>query len=399
MADLPWLTIIGLGEDGPEGLTSASLAALNGAEIVMGPDRHLALLPDTGAERVTWPVPFADGIEKLLSYRGRKVAVLASGDPFWFGAGSVLVRHLSPGEWRAFPGVSCFSLAAARLGWALDKTTCLGLHATPLSHLRPDLAPGTRLIVTLRDGEGPAALAAYLTGEGFGDSQLHVLQSLAGPAEQITTHTASALTPQTAFTHPVCVAVEVQGQGACLSQASGLSDDWFDHDGQITKRPVRALTLSALAPRAGEHLWDIGGGSGSIAIEWLLTHPATQATVIEAVPERAARIAKNAARLGAARLKVVTGTAPDALEGLAPPDAVFIGGGLSAALLARLGDVAQGARIVANAVTLESEALLTQTHADRGGNLHRIALSEAVPLGSKHGWKSAFPIVQWSGRL
>lgn len=362
----------------------------------MGPARHLALLPEMTTQRVDWPVPFAEGIEQLLGFRGRQTVVLASGDPFWFGAGSVLARHVEPGEWRALPGLSCFSLAAARLGWPLEQTVCLGLHAAPLSRLRPHLARGGRLIVTLRDGAAPAQLAAYLTGEGFGDSRLHVMQSLAGPGEAVSVHLATALTEAEDFAHPLCAAIEVQGMGASMGRASGLSDDWFDHDGQITKRPVRALTLSTLAPQPGEHLWDIGGGSGSIAIEWLLSDPSTRATVIEANAERAARIRSNAARLGVDRLDVVTGQAPAALEGLAPPDAVFIGGGLSEEMLERVIALAPGARLVVNAVTLESEALLTLAHARLGGELTRITLSEAAPLGAKRGWKAAYPITQLS---
>lgn len=393
----PWVTIIGLGEDGPDGLTGASLAALEEAEIVMGPARHLALLPELRAETVTWPVPFADGIDLLLSHRGRRVVVLASGDPFWFGAGSVLARHLKPDEWRALPGMSCFALAASRLGWALESTICLGLHAAPLTRLRPHLAPGMRLIVTLRDGAAVGDLGNYFVHEGFGDSVLHVMEALAGPRDRVTTHLAAAVTGP--FDHPVCVAIEVQGAGRVMPKTSGLTDDWFDHDGQISKRPVRALTLSALAPRPFEHLWDIGGGSGSISIEWLLSHATTQATVIEADPERAARLAANARRIGVDRLTVVTGHAPEALDGLTAADVVFVGGGLSFALLARLETLAKGARLVANAVTLESEALLTTAHARKGGSLLRIDLSNSKPLGSKRGWSASYPIVQWSVTL
>ena len=399
MADLPWLTIIGLGEDGPEGLSSASLAALKAAEIVMGPPRHLSLLPELSTQRVDWPVPFADGIDRLLSFRGRRVAVLASGDPFWFGAGAVIARHLAPEEWRALPGVSCFALAANRLGWRLETTFCTGLHAAPFARLRRHLAPQARLIATLRDGEGPHGLAQYLAAEGFGDSILHMMEALGGPRERITSVAASRLGKDARFDHPLCVAVEVAGQGACLPRSSGIPDDWFDHDGQITKRPVRALTLSALAPRAGEHLWDIGGGSGSIASEWLLSDPSLRATCVEAQADRADRITGNAAHLGMDRLRVITGRAPEALQGLDRPDAVFIGGGLSLDLLEQLETLAKGARLVANAVTLDSEAILTQAQRRLGGDLMRIDLAQAAPLGKLRGWKAAYPIVQWSVTL
>lgn len=397
MTDSPWLTIIGVGEDGMAGLTPTARTALEEAEVVMGPPRHLALLPETGARRIAWPVPFAEGIDILLSHRGTRTVALASGDPFWFGAGSVLARHLEPGEWSALPGPSCFSLAASRLGWPLQQTTCLDLHAAPLSRLRPHLADSARLIVTLRDGEAVTALATYLAGEGFGASMLHILESLGGPREAITTIRADALQGRS-FAHPLVVAIAPRG-GAALTLASGRADDWFQSDGQMTKRPVRALALSALAPRPGEHLWDIGGGSGSIGIEWLLSGPSLSATTIEPREDRAERIRANADRLGMDRLSVVHGAAPEALAGLPRPDAIFIGGGLSQALLDHLSAHATGARLIAHAVTLESEALLAQAQAAHGGDLMRIELAQAGAIGPRRGWKSAYPIVQWSVTL
>ncbi|MCX7567112.1 precorrin-6y C5,15-methyltransferase (decarboxylating) subunit CbiE [Sulfitobacter sp. F26169L] len=399
MSEIPWLTIVGLGEDAPEGLSRASLAALDTAEIVMGPARHLSLLPDVDAEQIAWPVPFADGIARLIALRGRRVVVLASGDPFWFGAGSSITRLLEPDEWVALPGPSTFSLVAARMGWPLEQTECFGLHAAPLTRLRPELACGVRMIVLLREGAAVHALAAYLCESGFGDSSLTVFEAVGGPRARQTNAIASTL-PETEFAHPVCVALEVTGQGAVLPRASGRPDVWFESDGQMTKRPVRALTLSALAPRPFEHLWDIGGGSGSVGIEWLLTDMSLSATCIEPRADRAARIVQNAATLGVDRLHVVQGVAPDALEGLTPPDVVFVGGGLSFALLEWLEvHLPAGTRIVANAVTLESEALLAQTHARLGGDLLRIELAQAAPLGKLRGWKSSYPLVQWSAVL
>lgn len=394
MSEAPWLTIIGLGEDGPEGLSPASRAALERAQIVMGPPRHLGLLPDLAAKRVDWPVPFADGLPLLESFRGRPTVALVSGDPFWFGAGSVIAARLAPGEWRALPAPSTFSRAAARLGWPLETTICLGLHAAPLARLRPHLAPGQRAIVLLRDGQAVGALAHYLAGEGFGDSQMTVLEALGGPRERITRDTAQTLGGS--FTHPVAVAIEVAGSGPSLPRASGIADSFFDTDGQITKRPIRALALSALAPLPGQTLWDIGGGSGSIGIEWCLSHPSLSAFSIEPRPDRAARIRANADRYGLDRLQVVEGAAPAALADLPPPDAVFIGGGLSGALMQDLTTrLAPGTRLVAHAVTLESEALLTEWSARLGGDLLRIDLAEAAPLGHKRGWSPARPIVQW----
>lgn len=363
----------------------------------MGPARHLALLPDDGTERIEWPVPFADGMPKLVSLKGRETVVLASGDPFWFGAGSVIARTLPQDEWRALPGPSTFSLAAAQLGWPLERTTCLGLHAAPVTRLRPHLGEGQRALVLLRDGAAVSALAAWLTETGFGATTLHIFEALGGANMRHRTQSANAYDLND-VSHPVAVALDMRGPQA-LSRATGKPDDLFDHDGQITKQPIRAITLAALAPKPGETLWDIGAGSGSIALEWLLSHPTTQAVAIEAREDRAARITSNALKLGQDRLQVIHGTAPEALTSLPRPDAVFIGGGMTRDLLDHLGTMGRGARLVANAVTLETEALLTDAHARLGGTLMKVELSEAQPLGQHKGWKAAYPVVQWSVTL
>lgn len=360
----------------------------------MGSARHLALLGDHKARLVPWPVPFADGIPLLLAARGQQVVMLASGDPFCFGAGSSLMPHLAPGEWVAHPAPSAFSLAAARLGWAVQDMACLALHAAPLTQLRPHLTPGRHIVALLRDGGAVAQVAAYLTHMGFGASTLHVLEALGGPRERVRTSRADAMDLANVV-HPVAMGIACAGYGGVLPCASGIADDWFDHDGQISKRPVRALALSALAPRPGEMLWDIGAGSGSIGIEWLLAHPANRAIALEADPVRAARIRTNAAGLGVDRIHVMTGRAPELLpQGV--PDAIFIGGGLSDALLEALWARSPiGTRLVAHAVTLESEALLAHWHGARGGQLLRIELAQAAPIGSRRGWRASYPLVQW----
>ena len=398
-APSPWLTIVGLGEDGPAGLSLAAHGAIACADLVTGAARHLALLPDPGCETRVWPVPFADGIAPLLAERGRRVVMLASGDPFWFGAGSVIAAALAPGEWIAHPAPGTFSLAAARLGWPLETTDCLGLHAAPITRLRPCLAAGRRLLMLLRDGAAVADVAGYLAERGCGASTLHILESLGGPRERIRTLRADAALPA-GIVHPVALGIAVAGDGPALPCAAGRPDDLFDHDGQITKRPARALTLSALAPRPGEMLWDIGAGSGSIGIEWLLAHPANRAVAFEADATRAARIRANAQALGVDRLAVVEGRAPAVLPVGPLPDAVFVGGGLSADLLRHLGaSLRPGTRLVANAVTLESEMLLVERHAATGGTLLRLDLSEASALGTRRGWRAGFPLVQWSVTL
>lgn len=350
------------------------------------------------AKRVEWPVPFADGIEVLRGMRGRAVAVLVSGDPFWYGAGRAISTAFERGEWRALPAPSTFTRAASALGWPLEDTLCTGLHAAPLAQLRPQLAPGLRAIVLLRDGAAVVELATYLASEGFDDSTLHVCEALGGPREKIRTLKVSDA-QEGGFAHPVCVAIEVAGQGATVPLATGRPDALFKTDGVMTKRPIRALTLSALAPCAGAHLWDIGGGSGSIAVEWALAHRTCSATVVEARADRVALIRANAEAFGLDRIAVIETDALAAWDGLPTPHAVFIGGGLSGAMLARIADLPTGTRVVANAVTLEAEALLTQAQTDLGGDLMRIEIAHAKPLAAKRGWAAAYPVVQWSVTL
>lgn len=383
----PWLTLIGLGEDGPAGLSAASHAALGAAEVVFGGPRHLDLIQAGGKGRA-WPVPFDP--TPVLAYRGTPTVVLASGDPFWFGAGGSLMAHLSPGEWTSHPAPSTFQLAANRLGWRLEEVHSLGLHAAPFSRLRPVLGRGVRVICTLRDGAAVADLTAWLAGNGHPNARLTILERLGGPQERITDGL-----PAAPIGAPVSAAIEATDPG--LPRASGLPDDLFQHDGQITKRPIRALTLSALAPRPGEVLWDIGAGSGSIGIEWLLAGGA-RVEALEADPTRAARARDNVARFGLShRYRLTEARVPEGLEGLPAPDAVFIGGGASDALLMRLWDlIAPGTRLVVNAVTLETEALVLDWSARHGGSLLKIDLAEPVTIGRKRGWKAALPILQWS---
>lgn len=387
----PWLSIIGIGEDGFSGLSEASRNALAQAEFVFGGPRHLELA-GVGARGQPWPVPFT--ISPVIALRGRKVAVLASGDPFWYGAGGSIAQHLDVGEWQTFPSPSAFSLAAAQLGWRLEEAVCLGLHATPFGRVLPHLSRGQRLICLVRDGATVSDFANWLTRRGYGTSKLWVMEALGGPRERIRTTKAAALSFED-IRVPVAVAIEAVG-GPGLQRTSGLPDDAFVHDGQITKRAVRAVTLSSLAPRRGEHLWDIGGGSGSISIEWALA--GGTASSIEPRLERAEMIRTNAAEFGLSKvIGVVEGRAPEALEDLPEPDAVFIGGGGSEKLFQWLWNrLPSGTRLVANAVTLESEALFSAWHARCGGTLMRIETAESQPLGSKRGWVPARPIVQWS---
>lgn len=387
----PWLTIIGIGEDGLAGLSEASRKALDDAETVFGGERHLALAGITGRGR-PWPVPFDADI--VLSCRGRPTAVLASGDPFWHGVGASLAEKLDGDEWIAHPAPSTFSLAAARLGWRLEATACLGLHAAPFERLMPHLAQGARIICLMRDAAAVDKLAKWLTERGWGASLLWTLEALGGPREYIDQHRADLFAEDTAE-NLVAVAVQAWG-GQGIARSSGLSDDLFVHDGQITKRPVRALALSALAPRPGERLWDIGAGSGSISVEWALC--GGTATAIEAREDRTANIRSNAATFGLAhRITVITGAAPEALAKLDSPHAVFIGGGLDSAMFDAIWSrLAPGARLVAHAVTLETEALLGELHQRHGGELMRVEIAHAAPLGRYRSWEATRPVVQWS---
>jgi len=376
-------------------LSADANTAIHNATVIMGPERHISMLPDLPAKIVAWPVPFSDGIEKLGRFRGQPTVILTSGDPFWYGAGSVITKNFETSEWVAIPAQSSFSLAANRLGWSIEKTKILGLHAAPFSRLRPFLHAGTRILATVRDGDAVHALAAYLCKAGFGKTGLSILEALGGTDETCTRINADSL-GATKIQHPVMVGLDISGSGQQMSLASGRADDWFEHDGQITKQPVRALTLSALAPTPGAYLWDLGAGSGSIAIEWLLSGPDMKATAVEKHAERAQRIRQNAANLGVDWLEVVEDTSLNSIESLPTPDVVFIGGGLKRDLLDALWNLLPaGTKIVANGVTLETDALLIAAQAEFGGDLMRIELSNMSSIGTLRGWKAAYPITQW----
>ncbi|MCK1736851.1 precorrin-6y C5,15-methyltransferase (decarboxylating) subunit CbiE [Bradyrhizobium sp. 138] len=387
----PWLTIIGIGEDGLAGLSEASRKALDEAETVFGGERHLALA-DVGSRGRPWPVPF--NADAVLSCRGRPTVALASGDPFWHGAGASLTEKIGSDEWTAHPAPSTFSLAAARLGWRLEATTCIGLHAAPFERLVTHLVRDARIICLMRDAAAVGDLAKWLTERGWGASLMWTLEALGGPREYIDQHRVDLFAEEVSA-NLVAVAVLARGtQG--IPRSSGLPDDLFVHDSQITKRPVRALALSALAPRPGERLWDIGAGSGSISVEWGLC--GGTAIAIEAREDRVANIRSNAAAFGLShRITIITGRAPEALAGLEAPDAVFVGGGLDTAMFDAIWSrLAPGTRLVAHAVTLETDALLGELHQRHGGELMRVEIAHAGSLGRYRSWEGARPVVQWS---
>jgi precorrin-6Y C5,15-methyltransferase (decarboxylating) len=368
------------------------------ADIVFGGRRHLSLAAPLirGATR-PWPSPFEAAVDDVLGHRGRQVCVLASGDPFHYGVGAVLARRIDAREMIVVSAPSAFSLAAARLGWSLPDTVLLSVHGRTLDLVRPHLQPGARILALTSDGDGPTALAKLLAETGFGASPMTILEALGGPRERIRGTTAADFDcGAVAALNTVAIEVEAAPDARVLARTPGLADNLFEHDGQITKREIRAVTLSALAPRRGELLWDIGAGAGSVAIEWMLADPRMRAIAIEQRADRAARIRRNAAAFGVPGLEVVESAAPGALAALATPDAIFIGGGSEGSVLdAAARALRPSGRMVVNAVTLETEALLLQRHAALGGELIRIAISRADAVGGKTGWRPAMPVTQW----
>ena len=392
----PWLTLIGIGEDGVEGLGSAARALVGGAGLVIGGARHLALAaPLIRGERMAWPSPMSDGYDAILARAGSDVVVLASGDPFCFGVGSALAARVPAGEIACVPAPSAFSLAAARLGWAQQDVVTLSFCGRPLEALIPALQPGARIMALSADASTPAAVSALLAARGFGGSVIHVLEALGGPRERVRSGTGVP-----ADVGPLnMLAIEVvAGPGAVvLPLSAGLADALFENDGQLTKQEVRAVTLAALAPCAGQTLWDVGAGSGAVSIEWCRHGRGTRAMAIEARPDRAARAARNALALGAVGVRMITGTAPDALTGLPAPDAVFVGGGLQGAgvLDAVWSALRPGGRLVANAVALDTQALLFDAQNRFGGTLTRLAVERLDQIGAMRAFRPAMAIVQW----
>jgi precorrin-6Y C5,15-methyltransferase (decarboxylating) len=395
-----WLSIVGLGEDGVEGLSATARGLIAAADIVFGGERHLRLAQSLiKGEAKPWQSPFSRGIEEVLASRGRQVCVLASGDPFHYGVGSVLAGQVPPEETLVVPAPSAFSLAASRLGWALPDTVLLSVHGRALDRIRPVLHPGARVLALTSDSEGPGALARLLAETGFGQSKLTVLEALGGARERVRTATAASFNLDgVSELNTVAIEVVAARDARIIAYTPGLADALFEHDGQITKREIRAVTLAALAPLKGELLWDIGAGSGSVAIEWMLADPSLRAIAIEARADRAARILRNAAAFGVPGLEAIEGSAPEALTGLATPDAVFIGGGASegGVLDAAIAALRSGGRLVVNAVTLATEKELIARHAALGGALTRIDIARAEPVGGKTGWRAAMPVTQWT---
>jgi precorrin-6Y C5,15-methyltransferase (decarboxylating) len=397
-----WLSIVGIGEDGIDGLSSVARQLVHSAELVVGGTRHLELANElVRGRRLPWPSPIGDAFPEIERYRGRPVVVLASGDPFHFGVGKQIAALVPADEFVCLPQPSAFSLAAARMGWPLQDVLLVTLHGRALNGIIRHLQPGARILALSWDGATPRKLSELLTTRHMGQTRMSVLEAMGGARERV--RHATALNFRIDEIHPLnTIAIEVVAEpdAAIIPLTAGLDDDLFEHDGQLTKREIRAVTLSSLRPLRGQLLWDIGLGAGSVAIEWLLRHPSLRAIGIEASADRAARAARNAAALGVPELEIVNGNAPEALAGLAPPDAVFIGGGMmdDGVFEAAWSALKSGGRLVANAVSLETEARLAGHFQQFGGDLIRLQVARADRVGAMSGWRPAMPVTQWHVR-
>ncbi len=392
-----WLTVIGIGEDGLSGLSSVARSLINSAEILVGGDRHLAMLPEDLRSRLVWTSPIEETIQQIINYRGKSLCVLASGDPLCFGIGTTLLKRIPIEEISIIPSPSTFSLICARLGWSLNQVETLSLCGRPASLLQAYIYPNAKLLILSSGKETPKIVAEMLCDRNFNHSKIIVLEHLNGTKERTISTTANQFQGFSGFADLNAIAVECipNSEAKILSRMVGLPDDAYHHDGQLTKREVRAITLSALAPNAGELLWDVGAGCGSIAIEWMRSHPRCQAIAIE--KSRTHFISENAIALGTPNLKIIEGKAPDVLQGLPTPDAIFIGGGATVPDLfeACWENLRSQGRLVANVVTLESEQKLFQWQQKYGGTLTQISISRAEAIGSFLGWKPMRPVTQW----
>jgi precorrin-6Y C5,15-methyltransferase (decarboxylating) len=394
-----WLSVVGIGEDGQSGLSATACSLVERAEVIVGGKRHLAMLPsDDPREKLIWTSPISDSIEEILRRRGQSVCVLASGDPMCFGIGVTLTRKIPISEMTIIPAPSSFSLACARLGWSLTEVETLSLNGRPPAVIQATIYPKARLLILSEGKETPAIVADILTKRGFSDSKITVLEHMGGSQERIIEGTAASwTTTELADLNTIAVECIADAGVVPLPRLAGLPDDAYHHDGQLTKREVRAITLSALAPTPGQLLWDVGAGCGSIGIEWMRSHPRCRAIAIEQNSTRLQYIADNAAALGTPYLQIVAGKAPAALKDLPQPDAIFIGGGATTEGLFEVcwEALPPGGRFVANAVTVESEQKLLQWHNQVGGELIRVAVQRAAPIGGFLGWKPMVPVTQW----
>lgn len=397
MTSDPWLHIVGIGEDGLDGLVPATRAIVEAAEVILGGDRHHQLAANPGAERIAWPSPFDAMIETIRGLRGRRAVVLVTGDPLWFSVGARIGRAIPPSEIVYHPQLSAFQLAAARMGWSLADVETLTVHGRPVEQMIAFIQPDARLLILTTGAETPAQIARFLAQRGFGASRMTVLAAMGGKEEARFDGLAQTWDHVVPPFNTLAVECIAAPDAALLPRVPGLEDDLFQSDGTMTKREVRAVTLAKLMPMRGALLWDIGTGCGSVAIEWMRAARYARAVGIEPRADRRAMAAANALALGVPQLRLIDGEAPEVLAGLDAPDAIFIGGGLTDEVF----EVAFAAlrplgRLVANAVTLESEAVLLTLHKRHGGQLSKISVQRAEPVGRLMGWRPQMPVTQWS---
>lgn len=393
----PWLHIVGIGEDGLDGLTPATRAVVEASEVILGGARHHTLTDRIDARRIAWPSPFDALVGKLEELRGKRVVVLATGDPLWFSVGARIGKAFAPGEIVYHPQVSAFQLAAARMGWSMADVETLTVHGRPIEQMIAFIQPDARLLVLTTDGQTPAKIAAFLFERGFGDSQMVVMSDMGGEKEKRFEGVANDWAHEVPPFNTLAIECIAAADAALLPRVPGLSDDLFQHDGTMTKREVRAITVAKLMPMRGALLWDIGTGCGSVAVEWMRAARYARAIGIEPRGDRRALAAANALALGVPRLELVEGHVPQALAGLEPPDGVFIGGGLSEETFAAAWSALKPiGRLVANAVTLESANLLAGLHARYGGDLVQLSVARAEPIGPRTGWRPLRPVTQWN---
>lgn len=397
----PWLHIVGIGEDGLDGLVPTARAVVEAAEVIIGGDRHHSLSDHVTAERVAWPSPFDALIDTLQGYKGKRVVVLATGDPLWYSVGARIGRSIAPSEITYHPQLSAFQLAAARMGWSMPDVEMLTVHGRPVEQMIAFIQPDQRLLILTTGAQTPAQIAKFLTERGFGKSQMTVLAAMGGKDEQRFDGLAESWTHEVPAFNTLAVECVAAEDAALMPRVPGLADELFQHDGTMTKQEVRAVTLAKLMPMRGALLWDVGCGCGSVAVEWMRAARFSHAIGIEPRADRRVFAAQNAAALGAPKLELVDGSVPAALDGLKAPDAIFIGGGLSRETFDACWQALRPlGRLVCNAVTLESEGLLIALHKEHGGQLVKLQVNRAEPIGGPQtgltGWRPLMPVTQWS---
>lgn len=391
----PWITIIGINHDDTSTLNKFAIKALNESEIIFGAKRHLKTVKEFKNKCYTLLIPLERTIQELKKNKGRKIVLLVSGNAFWFGLGSLVSQNFKSKDWQCIQAPSSFSLASSEMGWTMENTLFFGLHAKNNEILRPFMAPKVKFIILLKEGKSVQKLTDFFTVNGFGDSEFTILESL-GYKNFRKRHTIARSNNIQNINHPVCVAIETKGKGLRIPKNTGKPDNIFLNDGQLTKQYIRSITLSSLSPTPFEHLWDLGSGSGSIAVEWLLSESTTTATAIEKNKERVNFIYKNCQKFGIDRICIFNDDIEKVLKKLKKPDAIFIGGGLNEKLFKKIWNfIPNNTRIVVNSVTIETESCITNLFNHFGGSLLKIELSNLKSIGKSHAWSNNYPIVQW----